>query len=1572
MIPNSCSTHGWRATWRVSRVILIIGVVVLALPISRAVLSVSVPKVPAAVERLSPHSITTKHHTPEVVAGELLVRFRDDGLRGSKGGVRSEIVVTEGSRQVPVLVERLTEGEDMVEGLRLARVAPEDTESAMAALRARSDVIYVEPNFIRQKSAVPNDSRYSEQWALKNTGQFGPTAGVDIQAEQAWDVTTGSRSIVVGVVDEGIDINHPDLKDNVWNNPAEISGNGIDDDANGFVDDVNGWDFAHNDNTVFDYALTTYPPADDYALDVDDHGTHVAGIVGALGNNANGVTGVNWQVSLLPLKFLGPTGGSSSNLLKALSYAKMMRELWTSSGGTKGANIRILNNSYGGFGFSQAELDAINSLAAANILFVAAAGNFHFNNDLIPEYPANYPAANIISVGATGLDDAVASFSNIGTSVHMSAPGVGILSTTPLGTYSFGSGTSEAAPHVAGAAALLCAAYPQASLEAMKSSLIFNGKQIDSQSSLRGRRLDLYASLQALAENDTTAPAVITDLRVDFQTRQSVLLRWTAPGDDANAGRATLYEIRFSDVPFTNAQAFDQARSLIRVFPLTAGGAEQANVQIPYRHPSGFIGVRAIDNLGNKGAIASVSVSDDPVYADPYSIQELASQTLSTGGTALGIKGDDTFKEYVLPFSTDFFNNPVDRLTISSNGAIYVPIPNASSVPYGDYPGELLSLRGLERKSLIAGLWDDLRTDRRVDDDVYVVGPEFLHPDRIIFRWQAVTYDTPTGPGTSRGENPVNFEIELGRDGTVTTRYGAGNQKVFPIVGVSAGFDPYVVYSHTSESDLKDLTNAPAVTFSLRLPRAPQLGLTLATNSTVIRGQELTYLALASNSGPSVAENSVLDVTLSGGQTFVSCSGSFACQGPPPGTNGGTVRVNFGALGVRKEGEVQIKVRVTAASGSELSASGKLSCARSDVLPATANAGSKVMGDVSYSVPFTGATHIASRGSHTVALRNGAAWGWGDNFYGQLGDGTKENRSFAVQMQNLSSVVSIAAGGDFSMALRDDGTVWTCGNNEWGQLGNGSTSTIQSSVPVQVVSLSGVVAIAAGGSHALALKSDGSVWAWGVNASGELGGGSTDFAKHPVPRLVAGLGNVSGIAAGSDYSIVVDKADGSLWAWGVNGHGQLGDGTTTQRTSPVRVLGVSQVTSISPGENHCAVVTQDSSVWTWGSNAWGQLGLGTSDFNPHPVPAKVPNLQAIAVAVGYGHTLAVKPDRTVWAWGYNSQGQLGNGSADFGAVQPPHPEITQVTGVNNALVVTAGGEFSLALTGSGSGNIVRAWGRNSFSNLGDGTRDFRTRPVTVIEDALAAPNAPNSIDSTSPFVRQHYLDFLNREPDTAGLQFWINNIDSCGIDLGCREVKRIDTSAAYFLSIEFQETGYLVHRFYKASFGRRPLFSEFLADTQKIGNGVIVNAPGWEQLLETNKQNFAGDLTTRPLFKSLYDILNNSAYVNTLIGNSGASFSQAERDAFVNSLNANTRSRAQVLRQIVENQFFYDAEYNAAFVEMQYFGYLRRNPQDEPDNLDGYNYWLNKLNEFGGDYRKAEMVKAFLVSTEYRQRFGSP
>jgi len=246
------------------------------------------------------------------------------------------------------------------------------------------------------------------------------------------------------------------------------------------------------------------------------------------------------------------------------------------------------------------------------------------------------------------------------------------------------------------------------------------------------------------------------------------------------------------------------------------------------------------------------------------------------------------------------------------------------------------------------------------------------------------------------------------------------------------------------------------------------------------------------------------------------------------------------------------------------------------------------------------------------------------------------------------------------------------------------------------------------------------------------------------------------------------------------------------------------------------------------------------------------------------------------------------------------------------------------------------------------------------------------------FVRQHYLDFLNREPDAAGLAFWTNQITSCGSDAQCIEVKRINVSAAFFLSIEFKQTGYLVYRLYKSSFGNPPnlpvpiRLSEFLPDEREIGNGVVVGQPGWETALENNKQAFSDEFVNRPRFTSAYpQSMTPGEFVDKLNMNAGNPLSQEERDHLVSDLTTGVKARAQVLRAVAENQNLSDAEFDRAFVLMQYFGYLRRDPNSGPDtNFDGYNFWLNKLNAFNGDFATGEMVKAFITSIEYRQRFA--
>ncbi|HKB68576.1 MAG TPA: carboxypeptidase regulatory-like domain-containing protein, partial [Pyrinomonadaceae bacterium] len=263
----------------------------------------------------------------------------------------------------------------------------------------------------------------------------------------------------------------------------------------------------------------------------------------------------------------------------------------------------------------------------------------------------------------------------------------------------------------------------------------------------------------------------------------------------------------------------------------------------------------------------------------------------------------------------------------------------------------------------------------------------------------------------------------------------------------------------------------------------------------------------------------------------------------------------------------------------------------------------------------------------------------------------------------------------------------------------------------------------------------------------------------------------------------------------------------------------------------------------------------------------------------------------------------------------------------------------------------------SFSLLGNKTDAVFTGSVDAVIHG-------NVIDTPDYFVRQHYLDFLGREPDVSGFNFWSDQIISCGADAGCRERRTINVSAAYVLSIEFRETGELVDSLYRSSYGHAPLYAEFMPDTRTIANNIVVGVANWQRDLEANKQAFTNAWVQRPEFQAAYGGLSNEGYVDTLISHTGVVFSQSERDDLIDGLVKGSLTRAGALRRIAENQSFVNAKRNAVFVMMEYFGYLRRDP-----DASGFQFWLNKLNQFGGNFEQAEMVKAFLNSGEYRQRF---
>jgi subtilisin family serine protease len=1221
---STTSTQITPSTAKLTARPLALGLLILALLLA-AILFVpgsrATRQTPAASSAENQSANGGKRRRPEFVPGEALVRFKKDrafegvtqvavpdqetpGEARQRSGPQGLAATPE---QIPVSVERF-EGSDLVDGLRLVRMAPADTGRALAALAARDDVIYAAPNYILQSDRDPNDPLYlpldpSSFYGLKKIG-----------APLAWDTVTGNRSVVVGVIDTGIDINHPDLQANIWTNPnpGSIAGFGpkvqlanstytvSEGDGAAVITvkrdpgDLHGFDFVNNSGTI---------PA-------ESHATHVAGTIGAVGNNGIGVVGVNWQVSLMSLRFINQAtnNGTDADAIRAYNYARQMRELWVSSNGTSGANVRVLNASYGGGGYSQAAADAINAVGQSGILFVAAAGNTSTNNDVAPHYPSSYSLPNVIAV--TGTNSSDAQVYNFGArSVMIGAPASGILSTLPGNAYGSLSGTSMATPHVTGAAALLCAANPNLSVNQLRALLSFNGDSIPALQgkTLTGRRLNVSKSIDAMSENDTTPPGTPTTFQITSQTGRTVNLSWVASGDDGATGTASLYDLSFVD------QTTSSVIPLSTITPANSGAVQTLTVKIPYRHTAGTIRLREFDNVGNEGTPATLNVTVDILIAEPYIPSTTAPAALSNGGSGLSFNCDDCFKTTTLPFSFPYFGTNLTAVKISSNGNIYFEPPTAPTRGNGDADDVPSSVADLAQYRVIAGMWDDLdlRTSRRADADVFVVSPD---ANRVIFRWQGVQF----GDGTTGG--PINFEIELNSNGVIKTRYGSGNTNLLPVVGISGGEpDVYSISTHTSELSPISLTNANSVVFT---PRS--LG------------------PIAPPEQPSNPPQ----------------NGAPSPDAPPQSTP--------------------------------------------PLAPAAVNT--------------------------TVAFAT----------------------SDAAGAQNCNLV-------------------------------NGNASTR------------------------------------------------------------------------CDYMTV----------------------------------------------------------------------LSTITFAPE------------------------ETSRTVSIPIFNDLYQDGNET------------------------------FTVTL-----------------SNVSGATLGAQTTATVTITDNDASPPTSNPLDSTGFFVRQHYLDFLNREPDTPGFNFWTSQIDNCSPKPQCTEVARVNASASFFESIEFLETGYLVYRFYKASYGDgsgtstccdtapRPIsvpivrLNEFLPDTQRIGQGVVVLVGNWQQQLENNKQAFAEEFVQRPRFLTDYPLTLTPALfvdgLNAKAATSGVSpLSPSERDQLVNELTGGNKTRAQVLRAVAEDQTLFNAEKSRAYVLMQYFGYLRRNPNDPQDtNHTGYDFWLLKLNLFNGNAINAEMVKAFLTSVEYRQRVG--
>jgi len=520
-------------------------------------------------------------HTPrgkvECVPDEVIVGVEKDSF--------SPLTDTGGE-----VVERFDLGNQLNSGgkeiLRIKLENGSDLAESMSRLSKMPGVAYAIPNHvIRQESdpvgermvnvsgddeSIPNDL-VPGLWGLKNT----ENPGADISAVEAWKVTTGSSDgPLIAVIDGGADYNHPDLRANIARNDGEIPGDGIDNDGNGVVDDYFGYNAYDNNGDP---------------LDKRGHGTHVSGTIAAVGNNGQGVVGVNWQARILPIKIFNDEGVTTvDTILRGIEYARKRGAL-------------ITNNSWGGANFNPAIFDAF---AATPGLHIAAAGNSGGDIEHLPSFPANFPLDNILTVGATNKKDLPAVFSNFGrNTVELFAPGRDVLSTMPGGAFGLKSGTSMAAPHVTGVAGLIASAFPQLGPEEIKERLIFSTDPLSSvaEMSISGGRLNAARALS----QDSVAPAAPNDFWVTGSNARSARFSWTGTGDDGwKNGAATAFEVRVSDQPI-NEENWNRAEPISTPRGQEIGQYHHAQYR---QHPQKedtrvYAGFKAVDEVGNRSEL---------------------------------------------------------------------------------------------------------------------------------------------------------------------------------------------------------------------------------------------------------------------------------------------------------------------------------------------------------------------------------------------------------------------------------------------------------------------------------------------------------------------------------------------------------------------------------------------------------------------------------------------------------------------------------------------------------------------------------------------------------------------------------------------------------------------------------------------------------------------------------------------------------------------------------------------------------------------------------------------------------
>ncbi len=1242
---------------------------------------------------------------------------------------------------------------------------PAALPAATEAWAALHEIVSVaEPDFVVHALGTPSDPAYPQLWGLHNIGQTGGLPDADIDAPEAWAISTGSRSIVVGVIDTGIDYTHPDLAANIWTNPGEIPGNFIDDDGNGYVDDVHGWDFYNNDKD----------PRDD-----NGHGTHCAGIIGGVGNNGTGGVGVNWSVSMAALKFLSaPGSGLTSDAIEAISYA-------TAKG------MHLTSNSWGGNANSQS---LSNAIALNGRLFLAAAGNDGDNNDWVPTYPASFPLDHIVSVAASNHHDHLAYFSNFGpNSVDLAAPGVAILSTIPGGDQGMMSGTSMAAPHVAGTAALLLAeASGPLSPQQLKNFLLSTVDPLPSHAgwTATGGRLNAANALRALdalivAPNHAFSPAGQT-------------------GGPFAPGSATWLLSNFSRNPISwTASASQPWLQLSATSGSLAPGAsvtlEVSLTAAADTLPAGdHAATITLSNVSTgkgsttRSVLLRISPPSPPTITSPPSdlaVRPMENAVLRVSASGFGgltyqwYRGALGDTSAPVPGATGalFISPP---LTQTSSFWVRVANPvgatdRAATVTVAPEPD--LNLRGMGM-NYAGQLGDGSTVDR-------LLASHLLADVALVSASRQTAFVRPDGGLWTCGENTYG---QLG-DGSTTNR-SSPVQIAGGVAQVAMGFfhGAFVKQDGTlwtmGRNSSGQLGDGTTTNRSHPIQVATDVVQAAAGfDHTLFLKRDGTLWAVGGNGDGQLGDGSTTQrltpVQIATGVAAVRCGGySHALFLKTDGTLWTMGRNWYGQLG----------------DGSTISRSTPIQLA-SDV------------------VDFA----LGERNNYFLRS-NGTVWGAGNNSYGQLG--STLGNIFSTPREFATNVRRIFAGDLHAFLLRGEGDLFALGYNVSGQLGDGSTANRSSPVLVDtaVVSVAGAsrfslylsrkpgiatqpadalissgqtatLAVAAVGPGPLsyqwyrgasgdtsipltgansstfttpALTSTTAYWARVSNAHGSVDSrgatvtvslppqvitqplsssqrllrntalsasasgsglsyqwyrGESGDTSEPVAGATGPLFLVSGLQASTRFWVRISNPSGTvdsesatidvptlerlmLIASGSNTAGQLGLGTTSSTTTPLPVS--DEVIQASGAYGHSLFVKADGTLWGAGSNAGGELGDGTTTHRASPIQIATDVVQASA---GNNYSLFLKAGGTLWAMGENTDGQLGDGASTR--------RLSPVQVASGVAQVSAGHRHSLFIKTDGS---LWAMGQNLYGQLGDGTTTQRLAPVQVATGVVQA------------------------------------------------------------------------------------------------------------------------------------------------------------------------------------------------------------------------------------------------------------